>query len=43
MGEEDRAGGANTSTTIEMEKQTNGDRLSRVPWDEDKTWTILNR
>ena len=25
----------------EVEKQTNPDRLSRVPWDEDKSWKVL--
>jgi len=26
---------------IIMEKQTDPDRLTRLPWDEDKTWEII--
>lgn len=31
------------TTTIDMEKQTNGDRLTRQDWDENKTWVILKK
>mmetsp|Transcript_3881 Transcript_3881/g.6420 ORF Transcript_3881/g.6420 Transcript_3881/m.6420 type:complete len:156 (-) Transcript_3881:149-616(-) len=35
-------GSKNTSVIVrEVEKQTNPDRLSRVPWDEDKSWKVL--
>ena len=33
--------GSKKTTVREVEKQTNPDRLSRVPWDEDKSWKVL--
>jgi prolyl oligopeptidase PreP (S9A serine peptidase family) len=33
--------GSKKTTIIEVEKQTNPDRLSRVPWDEDAAWKVL--
>lgn len=33
--------GSKTVIVREVEKQTNPDRLSRVPWDEDKSWEVL--
>jgi hypothetical protein len=26
-----------------VEKQTNPDRLAALPWDEDKTWALIER
>ncbi len=33
--------GSKTVIIREVEKQTNPDRLSRVPWDEEKSWEVL--
>jgi prolyl oligopeptidase PreP (S9A serine peptidase family) len=33
--------GSKKATIIEVEKQTTPDRLSRVPWDEDAAWKVL--
>ena len=35
------AGGTEMKSAIEVEKQTDPDRLRRLEWDEDKTWEIL--
>jgi len=33
--------GSKRTYISEVEKQTNPERLSRVPWDEDATWKVL--
>ncbi len=39
--EETADDGSKNVVIREVEKQTNPDRLSRVPWDEDKSWGLL--
>ena len=34
--------GTKKTTLREVEKQTNPDRLSRVPWEEEKAWKVLS-
>lgn len=34
-------GGSKKTTVREVEKQTDPDRLSRVPWDEEAAWKVL--
>ena len=33
--------GEERTTEFAMEKQTNAERLMRLPWDEDKTWDLI--
>mmetsp|Transcript_6415 Transcript_6415/g.7963 ORF Transcript_6415/g.7963 Transcript_6415/m.7963 type:complete len:153 (+) Transcript_6415:86-544(+) len=33
--------GSEKVVEIDMEKQTNADRLTRLPWDEEKSWKII--
>ena len=39
--EEELEDGSNKVEIVEVEKQTNPDRLTRVPWDEDLAWKVL--
>ncbi len=39
--EEELEDGSRKVEIVEIEKQTNPDRLQRVPWDDELSWKIL--
>mmetsp|Transcript_1144 Transcript_1144/g.2652 ORF Transcript_1144/g.2652 Transcript_1144/m.2652 type:complete len:149 (-) Transcript_1144:94-540(-) len=39
--EEEKQDGMKRVSVVDVEKQTNPDRLTRVPWNEEATWKII--